>query len=92
MSTQPSEPPEELKCIRPFLRRGYQMEKLDPVITYYCMLYSVQLALDKKLHVASPECTAFVTNLMETLELVLQHLLLGALGRSLTLVCSVNNN
>ncbi|KAF8544298.1 Vta1 like-domain-containing protein [Trichophaea hybrida] len=63
-----SQPPDELKLIRPYIHRGNQMEKMDPVITYYCYYWAVRLALEKGLHNASPECTAFVSTLMEDLE------------------------
>lgn len=32
-----SQPPHELKLLRPYIHRGNQMEKVDAVITYYCL-------------------------------------------------------
>lgn len=63
-------PPDELKLIRPFIQRGNQMDGRDGIITYYCYFWAIRLALERGLHTASPECTAYVSKTMEDLETV----------------------
>ncbi|KAI5844244.1 Vta1 like-domain-containing protein [Tricharina praecox] len=44
------------------------MDGRDGIITYYCYFWAIRLALERGLHTASPECTAYVSKTMEDLE------------------------
>lgn len=58
--------PQPLKGIQGYLRLAAEHDQRDPVITYWCRLYSLQTGL--KLSTKSNEETAFLLKLMEWLE------------------------
>ncbi|KAF3933987.1 hypothetical protein ABW19_dt0209215 [Dactylella cylindrospora] len=62
-----SEVPPSMKVIAPFIVKAHQMEKADPVISYFCYVYVVQQALSKGL-TKSAEGMAYTAHVMDTLE------------------------
>ena len=63
-----AQPPEELKFISTYLLRGKEVETKDPIISYYCRLYAVKLAVEKS--PTSKEAQTFILDLMDHLEKV----------------------
>ncbi|KAK9378294.1 Vta1 like-domain-containing protein [Kockiozyma suomiensis] len=61
-------PPSSLKFIQPFIARARELEKADPVISYYCKYYAIEEALASKIHQADPEAAEYVTNLLDLVE------------------------
>jgi len=57
--------PSSLKPIHPYLIHGNQLEKHDPLMSYYCRLYGLQEGM--KLG-NQPEIKRFLLSLMEILE------------------------
>ncbi|KAF3905965.1 hypothetical protein ABW21_db0202638 [Orbilia brochopaga] len=62
-----SDIPPSLKAVAPFIVKAHQMEKADPVISYFCYVYTVQQALAKGL-TKSPEGMTYTGQVMDTLE------------------------
>ncbi|EPS42939.1 hypothetical protein H072_3062 [Dactylellina haptotyla CBS 200.50] len=62
-----SEIPASMKAIAPFVTKAKQMEKADPVVSYYCYVYAVQQALAKNL-TKTPEGMSYTSQVMDTLE------------------------
>ncbi|KAF3911850.1 hypothetical protein AA313_de0208774 [Arthrobotrys entomopaga] len=62
-----SEIPPSMKVIAPFVIKAKQMEKADPVISYFCYVYTVQQALSKGL-TKSAEGMTYTGQVMDTLE------------------------
>jgi vacuolar protein sorting-associated protein VTA1 len=58
--------PPDLAHLKPFLQRGAELRKADPVITYYCFYFAVQQAIEIKTR--SKEATGFLFKLMDELE------------------------
>jgi vacuolar protein sorting-associated protein VTA1 len=58
--------PADLKFINTYLQRSKELKDRDPVISYYCKLYAVKLAIQKENR--SPEAKKFLINLMNLLE------------------------
>ncbi|XP_069625287.1 vacuolar protein sorting-associated protein VTA1 homolog [Ranitomeya imitator] len=61
----PSLPP-QFKSLQHHLRTAQEHDKRDPVVAYYCRLYSMQTGM--KIDSKSPECRKFLTKLMDQLE------------------------
>ncbi|OCK84713.1 DUF605-domain-containing protein [Lepidopterella palustris CBS 459.81] len=51
-----------------FATRSAQLEKVKPVIAYWCEYYIVQQILSKGLHTADQECKEYTSHLMDKLE------------------------
>ncbi|KAK4957841.1 hypothetical protein LTR66_013208, partial [Elasticomyces elasticus] len=51
-----------------FAHRATQLEKIKPIVTYWCYYYIVNQILNKGLHTANDECIAYTTTLMDKLE------------------------
>jgi len=66
MSSFTATPPSVLKPIVGILKTASDHEKLDPVVTYWCRLYALQMGLqiDNK----SKESLSFLTTMMSWLE------------------------
>ncbi|XP_076128761.1 vacuolar protein sorting-associated protein VTA1 homolog isoform X1 [Alosa pseudoharengus] len=64
--------PQQLKAIQHHLRTGQEHEQRDPVVAYYCRLYSMQTGM--KLDSKSPECRKFLVKLMDQLEMMKKEL------------------
>ncbi|KAF3906710.1 hypothetical protein ABW20_dc0110692 [Dactylellina cionopaga] len=62
-----TEIPPSMKVVAPFVVKAKQMEKADPVISYFCHVYTVQQALSRGL-TKSAEGMAFTGQVMDTLE------------------------
>ncbi|XP_028296279.1 vacuolar protein sorting-associated protein VTA1 homolog isoform X2 [Gouania willdenowi] len=58
--------PAQLRAIHHHMRTAQEHENRDPVVTYYCLLYSMQTGM--KLDSKSPECRKFLLKLMDQLE------------------------
>lgn len=58
--------PEELKYIATYLLRAKEVEAKDPIVSYYCRLFAVKLAVEKG--ATSKEAQAFILSLMDGLE------------------------
>ncbi|XP_070705084.1 vacuolar protein sorting-associated protein VTA1 homolog isoform X2 [Pempheris klunzingeri] len=58
--------PAQLKAIQHHLRTAQEHENRDPVVAYYCRLYSMQTGM--KLDSKTPECRKFLVKLMDQLE------------------------
>ncbi|KAF2736591.1 DUF605-domain-containing protein [Polyplosphaeria fusca] len=54
--------------IAQFAHRAQQLHKFKPIITYWLRFYITQKIIAKSLHLVDAECTAYTTDLMETLE------------------------
>ncbi|KAK7207014.1 Vta1 like-domain-containing protein [Myxozyma melibiosi] len=61
-------PPPSLKFIQPFIARARELERADPVISYYCKYYAIEEALASKVHQSDPEAAEYVTNLLDVVE------------------------
>ncbi|KAJ8396175.1 hypothetical protein AAFF_G00020420 [Aldrovandia affinis] len=64
--------PPQLKAIQHHLRTAQEHEKRDPVVAYYCRLYSMQTGM--KLDSKTPECRKFLVKLMDQLETMKKEL------------------
>ncbi|KAI1920235.1 hypothetical protein LOZ58_005343 [Ophidiomyces ophidiicola] len=66
----PTDIPEKLKAadITRFATRAQQVEKLKPVIWYWCNYWIVNQILSKNLHHSDEECMKFTVGLMDRLE------------------------
>ncbi len=62
----PNAIPTELNNLKPFLLRGTEVRKAEPIITYYCYYFAVQQALELKTR--SKESNVFLFKLMDELE------------------------
>lgn len=60
--------PESVKFVQGTLARGKELEKRDPVISYYCKLHGVQQILGQNLHQSSSEVAEFSSNLLDEVE------------------------
>ncbi|KAK9456832.1 Vta1 like-domain-containing protein [Dipodascopsis uninucleata] len=63
-----STPPASLKFIQPFILRANEVEKADPVISYYCKYYAIEEALAAKVHQRDSEAAEYVTRLLDLVE------------------------
>ncbi|KAM9701212.1 LOW QUALITY PROTEIN: vacuolar protein sorting-associated protein VTA1 homolog [Menidia menidia] len=64
--------PAQFRPIQHHLRTAQEHEKRDPVVAYYCRLYSMQTGM--KLDSKTPECRKFLVKLMEQLETMKKEL------------------
>jgi vacuolar protein sorting-associated protein VTA1 len=62
--------PDELKFINQYLQRAQELEKIEPVVSYYCRYYAARQAIDRG--AKSPESQAFLVGLLDKLEQVLK--------------------
>ncbi|GMF02283.1 unnamed protein product [Ambrosiozyma monospora] len=72
MSDQPiPQVPEGLKKLTgSYIKRARELESTQPVISYFFLMYTVQIILAKKLHLESPEASDFAVNLLNRIELI----------------------
>ncbi|KAK9328920.1 Vta1 like-domain-containing protein [Lipomyces starkeyi] len=61
-------PPPSLKFIANFVKRANELEKSDPVISYYCKYYAIEEALAAKVHQTDPAAAEYITNLLDAVE------------------------
>lgn len=64
--------PSQFKPIQHHLRTAQEHDKRDPVVAYYCRLYSIQTGM--KIDSKSPECRKFLSKLMDQLETLKKQL------------------
>ncbi|KAI9700514.1 MAG: hypothetical protein M1820_006813 [Bogoriella megaspora] len=64
--------PEKIRTpeITRFALRAAQLERVKPIISYWCNYWIVQQILSKGLHTQDQACTEYTTNLMDKLEQV----------------------
>lgn len=60
--------PTPLKFVQSTLLRGKELEKREPVISYYCKLHAVQQILGKNLHQSDNEVAEFSSHLLDEVE------------------------
>lgn len=65
MSTLP-EPPAQLKAIQAHMRIAQDIDRVDPIVSYWVRLYCTETAL--KIDKDSPECKTFLVSLISWLE------------------------
>ncbi|KAJ2127854.1 hypothetical protein IW136_006268, partial [Coemansia sp. RSA 678] len=58
--------PDELKHIQPFIQRGQEVARADPIVSYFCKYYAAQLSIAKQ--GTSPATQSYLLNLLDTLE------------------------
>lgn len=56
------------KQVQPYLSRAKELAIADPIISYFCKLYSAQLILDQRLHQNDAAVAEFVTFLLDDIE------------------------
>lgn len=61
-------PNEANKLISPFIKRGKELNKIQPLISYYCYLYAAQLILESKLHLQNTEIANYIEILLNYIE------------------------
>lgn len=64
--------PSSFKPLQHYVKTASEHEKRDLVITYYCLLYALQLGM--KINSKAKECYAFLSSLMSLLEAMKQQL------------------
>lgn len=62
----PAAPPAQLKAVQTYMKIAQDVERVDPVISYWLRLYSTETAL--KIDRESPECKSFLSALIVWLE------------------------
>lgn len=60
--------PESLSTVKPFLVKASELKDIDPVVSYYCKLYAVEIILTEKLHLQSKESAAYAETLLDEIE------------------------
>lgn len=60
--------PPELAKIKPFLVRGIEMEKANPIVSYYCNLYALQQTIKQAKATPTPEIQNYARSLFEMVE------------------------
>lgn len=61
-------PAEIKKLIGPFIKRGKEMNEIQPLISYFCYLYSAQLIISSKTHLESEEVAKYIEILLNKIE------------------------
>ncbi|KAJ2455904.1 hypothetical protein EV183_000520 [Coemansia sp. RSA 2336] len=59
-------PPDELKHVLPYVQRGLEVAKADPIVAYFCKYYAAQLTIPHQ--GASTAAQAYLTKLLDELE------------------------
>ncbi|KAJ3217741.1 hypothetical protein HK099_005359 [Clydaea vesicula] len=57
--------PVDLKNIQPFLQRSSELQKREPIVSYYCLYYAVKLAIEKG---PTENSRSFLSKLLDHLE------------------------
>lgn len=60
--------PASLKAVAPYVQKGKEMEKLDPVVSYYCYYHAIQLIISNGLHNVDEESKAYSMTMMDVVE------------------------
>lgn len=67
MTTNASpDPPPQLKSIQSYLKIASDIERIDPVVSHWVRLFSIETAL--KIDKNSPECKSFIISVMSQME------------------------
>ncbi|KAJ1739784.1 hypothetical protein LPJ68_004370 [Coemansia sp. RSA 1086] len=59
-------PPDELKHVLPYVQRGLEVAKADPIVAYFCKYYAAQLSIPHQ--GASAAAQEYLTRLLDELE------------------------
>ncbi|KAJ2850472.1 hypothetical protein IWW36_001852 [Coemansia brasiliensis] len=59
-------PPDELKHVLPYVQRGLEVAKADPIVAYFCKYYAAQLSIPHQ--GASAAAQEYLTKLLDELE------------------------
>ncbi|KAJ1994229.1 hypothetical protein GGI25_003413 [Coemansia spiralis] len=59
--------PEDLKQILPYIQRGQEIAKVDPIVSYFCKYYAARLAIASGS--TSPESQTYLAALLDQLEM-----------------------
>ncbi|KAG0688632.1 hypothetical protein C6P40_000717 [Pichia californica] len=62
------------KLISPFIKRGKELHTAQPLISYYCYLYSAQLILESKLHLQDAEVAEYIEILLNYIESIMKEI------------------
>lgn len=62
------------KLISPFIKRGKELHTAQPLISYYCYLYSAQLILESKLHLQDAEVADYIEILLNYIESIMKEI------------------
>lgn len=65
--------PASLKPIKKYMARAHEVEKVDPIVSYYCRFYSLQRAIELRDN-SDEHATQFVTGLLEKCEALKQSI------------------
>lgn len=60
--------PQKVSFVQAVLARATELNKVEPVISYYCRLHAAQEILESKLHLSDPEVSEFANALLSELE------------------------
>lgn len=61
-------PIEATKLIGPFIKRGKELLNVQPLVSYYCYLYSAQLILESQLHLTQSSVATYIEVLLNAIE------------------------
>lgn len=64
----PPVPNEIQKLVGPYIRRATELAPYQPLMAYFCELYSAQLILEGQYHTSSPEVAQFTEALLNDIE------------------------
>lgn len=70
MSKSLKDIPQTVKFVQATINRGLELEKADPVISYYCKLHAVQDIIANGVHLSNEEAANYAANLLDNIELV----------------------
>jgi vacuolar protein sorting-associated protein VTA1 len=60
--------PGTVKFVQPLMARATELARIDPVISYYCKLHSVQQILATNYHTTEPDVAEYVGALLDNIE------------------------
>lgn len=61
-------PEEAVKLVGQFVKRGRELQDVQPLISYYCYLYAAQLILESKLHMETEGVALYIETLLNKIE------------------------
>lgn len=60
--------PAAAKFVAPFIQRSIELEKIEPIVAYYCQYHAVQLILAQDLHLRDSTVSQFANSLLDGME------------------------
>ncbi len=61
-------PPSIKKKVQAPILRAHELEKAEPIISYYCKYYAIQQILSTGLHHSDPQVADYATHLLDDIE------------------------